>query len=62
MPLSNYNNYFGGKKGSAEKAHSAMKKEYGEKKGDKVFYATKNKRKSRGLVSRATAKDNEREA
>ena len=45
MPLSQYNKQFGGKAGSAEKAHSAMTKEYGEKKGEQVFYATKNKRK-----------------
>lgn len=45
MPLSRYNSSFGGKKGSAEKAHSAMVDTYGEKKGEQVFYATKNKRK-----------------
>ena len=47
MPLSKYNAQFGGKTGSAAKAHSAMVKEYGEKKGEKVFYATKNKRKGK---------------
>jgi hypothetical protein len=46
MPLSKYNKYFGGKKGSAEKAHSAMVQEYGSEKGERVFYATKNKHKS----------------
>jgi hypothetical protein len=46
MPLSNYDKEFGGKKGSAAKAHSAMVKEYGAKKGERVFYATKNKRKN----------------
>ena len=45
MPLSKYNKYFGGQKGSASKTLAAMKKEYGEKKGIKVFYALKNKRK-----------------
>jgi len=45
MPLSKYNKQFGGKQGSAEKAHSAMVKEYGAKKGEQVFYATKNKKK-----------------
>ena len=45
MPLSKYNAQFGGKPGSAEKAHSAMVQEYGAKKGESVFYATKNKRK-----------------
>lgn len=43
MPLSKYNKEFGGKKDAAAKAHSAMKKEYGAKKGEQVFYATKNK-------------------
>lgn len=43
MPLSKYDKAFGGKKGSASKAHAAMVKEYGEKKGNQVFYAKKNK-------------------
>lgn len=47
MPLHKYNRYFGGKPGSAEKARSAMVSEYGPKKGEEVFYATKNKRKKR---------------
>jgi hypothetical protein len=46
MPLSKYNAEFGGKAGSAAEAHSAMIKEYGAKKGESVFYATKNKKKS----------------
>ena len=45
MPLSKYNKAFGGKPGSAEKAHAAMISEYGAKKGERVFYATKNKKK-----------------
>ena len=45
MPLSKYNAQFGGKSGSAQKAHDAMVQQYGEKKGESVFYATKNKRK-----------------
>lgn len=45
MPLSKYNKEFGGKKGAAAKAHSAMVKEYGAAKAERVFYATKNKRK-----------------
>jgi hypothetical protein len=44
MPLSKYNTAFGGKPGSAEKAHTAMVQQYGDKKGEQVFYATKNKR------------------
>ena len=49
MPLSRYNKAFGGGQGSAEKAHAAMVKEYGAKKGESVFYATVNKKKP-GLV------------
>jgi hypothetical protein len=45
MPLSKYDREFGGKKGSAAKAHAAMVKEYGAEKGERVFYATKNKKK-----------------
>jgi hypothetical protein len=43
MPLSKYNRYFGGKKNAASKAHAAMVEQYGAKKGEQVFYATKNK-------------------
>lgn len=46
MPISKYNKFFGGKKGSASKAKRAMSKEYGPKKGEQVFYAKKNKEKS----------------
>ena len=45
MPLKEYDAQFGGK-GGAAKAHAAMVKTYGEKKGEQVFYATKNKRKT----------------
>lgn len=48
MPLSKYDKYFGGKKGAAKKAKSAMAKEYGSDKGERVFYAKKNKRKAAG--------------
>lgn len=46
MPLKAYDKWFGGKKGSAAKAKKSMLKEYGEDKGERVFYALKNKRKS----------------
>jgi len=46
MPLSRYNAAFGGKKGSAAKAKRRMLQQYGAKKGEQVFYATKNKRLS----------------
>jgi hypothetical protein len=41
MPL---NKYF---KGKGEKVMNAMKKQYGDKKGKQVFYATSNKKKSK---------------
>lgn len=47
MPLSKYNKAFGGKKGSATKAYRAMRKQYGAKRGEEVFYATKNKNLNR---------------
>lgn len=43
MPDKNYNKYFGGKKGSASKAKKAMRKQYGKKKGESIFYAKVNK-------------------
>ena len=44
MPLRQYDRHFGGT-GGAAKAHAAMVKQYGATKGERVFYATKNKRK-----------------
>ena len=44
MPISKYFS------GSGEKVMKNMKKEYGEKEGKKVFYATANKRKNKGSV------------
>jgi hypothetical protein len=51
MPIEKYDKFYGGKPGSASKAKAAMAKEYGAEKGEKVFYATKNKRKSMGKTS-----------
>lgn len=45
MPMSQYDPMFGGK-GGAAKAHAAMVEEYGATKGEAVFYATKNKKKT----------------
>lgn len=45
MPLSDYDAHFGGEKGSAAKAHAAMMKQYGAKKGESVFYAKINAKK-----------------
>ena len=47
MPISKYNRYFGGEKGSAQKAKNAMADEYGADKGERVFYATKNRNKKK---------------
>lgn len=53
MPLSKYDRLFGGKAGAARKAKDAMTKEYGGKKGEQVFYATKNRNKKRmGLAGK----------
>ena len=51
MPLSKYNKFFGGKAGSAAKAHASMVEQYGPKKGESVFYALKNKRKKGGMTA-----------
>ena len=44
MPLAKYDRAFGGKKGSAQKAHVSMVSKYGLKEGEQVFYAMKNKK------------------
>jgi hypothetical protein len=46
MPISQYDKYFGGKKGAAQTALGAMTQQYGSKKGEQVFYATMNKQKT----------------
>lgn len=51
MPIAKYDRYFGGKKGSAAKAKEAMAEEYGAEEGERVFYATKNKRKGKGATA-----------
>lgn len=50
MPLSKY---YGG---HGEKVMANMKKEYGEKKGKQVFYATANKRKDMTGPSKSVKK------
>jgi hypothetical protein len=48
-PMSEYDRYFGGEAGAAAKAKASMIKQYGEEKGEEVFYATVNKkRKEKG--------------
>jgi hypothetical protein len=55
-PLSEYDKYFGGKPGAAAKAKAAMIEEYGEEKGEQVFYAKINKkRKEQGETKSHTA-------
>ena len=56
MPLSNYDQEFGGKPGAATKAYKNITKEYPGKKGVSIFYATKNKRKKQlGLADTVTS-------
>jgi hypothetical protein len=43
-PLERYNRYFGGGRDAAQKTLAAMKKTYGPKKGEHVFYAAIAKR------------------
>jgi len=45
-PMSEYDKYFGGA-GSAQKAKDSMIDQYGEEKGEEVFYATMNKKKNK---------------
>lgn len=48
MPIKKYDKNFGGKPGAAQKAKDAMAQQYGAKKGEQVFYATKNKNAGKG--------------
>ena len=57
MPLSKYNPQFGGKEGSAAKAHAAMSEQYGSKRGEAIFYALQNKRKKKAKQEREAARD-----
>lgn len=52
MPIGKYDSAFGGKAGSAAKAMRSMQKSYGPKKGERVFYATKNKRSPLAAMQR----------
>lgn len=49
MPLTRYDKFFGGTRGAADKALANMKKTYGRKNGEHVFYSTiaKRERKAR---------------
>lgn len=48
MPVTKYDKWFGGGRGNAGKAKRAMAKHYGAQEGERVFYATMNKRKNEG--------------
>ena len=49
MPISNYDRWYGGKgKDGARKARRKMHETYGSERGERVFYATMNKRKKQG--------------
>ena len=54
MPLSHYDRFFGGERGSADKALDSMRKTYGRKEGEHVFYAkiAKAKRKTKSTRRR----------
>jgi hypothetical protein len=47
--LSRYDKAYGGKPGAARKAKAAMTEKYGAERGEKIFYATVN-RKRPGLL------------
>ena len=51
MPTSRYDNAFGG---NAAKAKRVMKSQYGAEKGERVFYATANKKKKLKKRGRST--------
>lgn len=55
MPISKYNDLFGGGRGAAQKALDSMKRTYGTKDGTHVFYAkvAKAKRKTKPGARRA---------
>lgn len=52
MPLERYDQFFGGAPGSAQKALDQMKRTYGRKDGENVFYATIAKRKRKTKIAR----------
>jgi len=54
VPLERYDKFFGGEKGSAANALKRMKRTYGPKDGEHVFYAkiAKEKRRGGGLFGR----------
>lgn len=55
-PLRRFDGLFGGQLGDAERALSRMRRTYGRKEGDQVFWGTVAKRKRKGPAKRATAR------
>jgi hypothetical protein len=51
-PLNRYDKYFSGKPGAAAETLASMKRTYGAKKGETVFYATIAKREHRAKKGR----------
>ena len=47
--------YFGGKPGASKEAFEAMQKQYGDKKGEEVYFATRNKKKGKNKSSASIA-------
>lgn len=56
MPLGNYDKLFGGVAGAAEKTRAQMRKTYGAKRGDAVFWGTVAKREHRAKRNAARGK------
>ena len=52
MPVSRYDKYFGGQRGSAEKALKSMNRTYGPKGGEHVFYGTIAKREKKARAAK----------
>lgn len=57
MPVSKYNKFYGGQKGSAAKALEAMRSRYGDAKGTSIFYAKANKERASRPKSRYEGED-----
>jgi hypothetical protein len=52
MPLNQYDKFFGGERGAAQKAKTSMQRTYGKQKGETVFYATVAKRERKQKAGR----------
>lgn len=55
MPLSRYSRHFGGQKDAPARVLANMKRQYGDKEGTRIFYATvakrrKGRERGRGLT------------